>query len=272
MSSPTGTTGEEFIPSDEEYVERLRRASARQGRWKGWLAIFCKIIIILIFVAYCWFLRKAVDWAEVPQGPEEDRGPYTLRGAFLVGLVTSSFLAGLPFFLMVGGLLEIMKENRRLQLLIRYHDALWARTSQAGTIGGGFTETEEKEVEKLRRGTTDRKRVLWLCLICLLCFPLVPLFLFFNTFGPRAAGLVSDPSGWIRDPLLLGFFIGCVPGLWLGAFLVLTFNACQWCQDALSFGRSFRGQLLLRYHDALRNLVLQGDEAAGSSHNQDPKQ
>ena len=135
--------------------------------------------------------------------------------------------------------------------------------NQAGTTDRWFNETDEKYVERIRHFLVGYKLLKWLLLV-----PGVILILFlvlgYGWLWKTAAGWVVSPQGSAKDLLLHVLLSGFIVGVLVGGFFGLMLFQFIWFLFEMILG-SRSDRLLLHYHDALRDLVLD------SSHNPDTK-
>jgi len=137
-------------------------------------------------------------------------------------------------------------------------------SNQAGTTGGFFDERDEKMVENLRRVVTQWDRRSWL-FKSLGAMASLSFFGFLIWMLPKIVQWGLNPA-W--QGLLPGLVVGLIMGYLVGHAikLMVPYLMVVW----IDIFRSER--LLIRYHDALRDLVSRLAEDADSFRNRDAKE
>jgi len=136
-------------------------------------------------------------------------------------------------------------------------------TSQTETAGGWFNDRDEKHVGFWRRVIAFHDR--WGLRFLVLCVMTAVLLLGSMIW----LGFKLDEM--LKGPAFQGVFAGMAIGLWLGtAAGIAIFELVKIPLEMLFGHRNER--LMLRYHDALRDLVSRLAEDADSFRNRDAKE
>lgn len=215
--------------SDEKYVECVRRRVALLARARGW----CVVLYATLTVGFlCIVLRFGIFLAEFSRRDN----PAVNAKAGILGLCVGAILSVVIGWCAVrlgDGLANALFGYRTERLLVHYHDALRAASSDAAG--------DEEHVERIRRRVAQFARVRRWCVPVLTVLGVFYVWLCIDFLESFLTPLFKD------IPLFLGFGVGMVIGAGMGmSAFGLAHGLILMC-----FGyRSER--LLVRYHDAPR--------------------
>jgi hypothetical protein len=130
-----------FSPSDEEYIERVRRGVALYDRYGRpiivGMSVLLTTIYTVVFLLVVWFLMGGM-------APVFGFNPWETIPGFVLGSLTGGWLAVI-FFRLLHEIAFAIDLNRNHRLLVRLHDALQERSREVEYDSEGYADDEPTE-------------------------------------------------------------------------------------------------------------------------------